>query len=156
MRSPYLTPSDRMRFWGYVKKTETCWEWTGFLRGRKPGQYGGFQLGRKCYLAHRISWIICHGKDLSADACVCHHCDNTTCVRPDHLFVGTQRDNTHDMIAKGRAKNVIADRLRARSSCIKGHPWSEANTHWVRQRKGDLRRVCRTCGRDYWRRKAEK
>ena len=84
-------------FWKKVNKTDGCWEWTGtFIKNG----YGHFTMHRKKYLAHRFS-VMLDGRDPTG-LLVCHKCDNTKCVRPDHLFVGTQQDNVTDMMNKGR------------------------------------------------------
>lgn len=86
------------RFWEKVNKTETCWLWTGPLfRGR--GML--YKMGRKMMYANRVSWMIHHG-DIPTGLNVLHTCDVGHCVRPDHLFLGTQTDNIADMMAKGR------------------------------------------------------
>jgi len=97
------------RFWAKVKKDpEGCWEFvgrTGKVRGsslEKGGGYAFFGWRGKIMKGHRVSWILEHG-EIPAGMCVCHHCDNTRCVRPDHLFLGTQKDNMRDMYKKGRA-----------------------------------------------------
>jgi hypothetical protein len=87
------------RFWSKVRKTETCWLWTGANSGRK-WPYG--LLGGKPMLkAHHISWEI-HNGPVPEGAWVLHKCDVTLCVNPDHLFLGTAADNTADMMVKGR------------------------------------------------------
>lgn len=91
------------RFWKKVEMIpfHTCWEWTACIRPdgygsfRKPGWKGG------TILAHRYSYAL-HFGSIQNDLCVCHKCDNRSCVRPDHLFLGTYMDNIHDMIKKGR------------------------------------------------------
>lgn len=93
--------TDEERFWLFVKKDghpKCCWEWTG---ARVDDRYGNFVFHWKSMLAHRISWIISNG-DLPDDIYVCHTCDNGLCVNPDHLFLGTQKDNMDDMYSKGR------------------------------------------------------
>lgn len=85
------------RFWSKVDKTETCWLWTGGLT--KDG-YGRFWYhGNRS--AHRVIFELLFGT-IAPTLNVCHHCDVRRCVRPDHLFVGTQSDNIKDCWAKGR------------------------------------------------------
>src|SRR3990167_7322581 len=98
-----LDPVDR--FWTLVQKTEACWLWTGSLfqnigygQSQSHSKRGPF-VGVSS--AHRMSWIIAYGK-IPKGLHVCHHCDNRQCVRPDHLFVGTAKDNMRDCVNKHR------------------------------------------------------
>jgi len=75
-----------------------CWEWVG---AQKPRGYGNLRFQKTYYLAHRFSYGIYKG-DVPEDKLVCHTCDNPSCVNPNHLFLGTAKDNTQDMIEKGR------------------------------------------------------
>ena len=94
------------RFWGKIDKqvsntfynNQRCWIWT-----EKPNDtgYGYIRIKGKGYLAHRLSWLLQYG-ELDDSACVLHHCDNRLCVNPNHLFLGTRRDNVLDMVSKGR------------------------------------------------------
>jgi hypothetical protein len=90
------------RFWSKVAKSDGCWEWTA---ARLPAGYGKFckgKAGAGWVLAHRASWQMEHG-DIPSGVVVCHRCDNRRCVRPEHLFLGTQLDNVRDCVAKGRS-----------------------------------------------------
>lgn len=85
-------------------KGPDCWEVQGAKVG--PNGYGQVFLGREYgkllrVYAHRLAWELTYGV-IPAGQCVLHKCDNPRCVRPDHLFLGTQRDNIHDAIKKGR------------------------------------------------------
>ena len=87
-------------FWSLVDKDEGCWVWKGnrFISGK--GSFWDRRQG-KARLAHRVAWELAKGP-IPDGLCVCHHCDNPPCVRPDHLFIGTQKDNMQDASRKGR------------------------------------------------------
>jgi len=93
------------RFWRMVEKAEGCWLWAG---GKRPNGYGQISEGGKgsrSLSAHRLSYELHHGP-IPPGLVVMHSCDNPSCVNPDHLSVGTYKENTQDMIAKGRKRTV--------------------------------------------------
>lgn len=93
------------RFWKYVNKRENdeCWEWVGSVDSKGYGKIldeGGAKNG-KLLAAHRVSYMIHYG-NIPNGLYVCHKCDNKKCINPNHLFLGTAKDNTQDMINKNR------------------------------------------------------
>jgi hypothetical protein len=97
------TPSLRARFWKHVDRTDTCWLWAG---ARRPDGYGQFSVASgKSFLVHRLIWEWTHGS-IAAGMQVCHACDVRHCVRPDHLFLGSNAENQFDRYLKGRDKHT--------------------------------------------------
>lgn len=82
----------------YKVSERGCWEWLGY-KTRKG--YGTQRFGGKKILAHRYSYELYNGK-IPDGLCICHKCDNPSCVNPDHLFLGTIQENNLDCIKKGR------------------------------------------------------
>lgn len=101
------TPIER--WWAFVDiRGYGCWEWTG---GRNGRGYGVFHYQGRTRIATRAYFTLTQGP-LPRGVCVLHRCDNPPCVRPDHLFLGTHKDNTADMQAKGRGNYATGERVR--------------------------------------------
>lgn len=86
------------RFWKRVDKTGDCWVWKGPKVGNGYGKVG--YKGRTAR-ANRVSWELANGP-IPDGMMVCHKCDNPSCVRPDHLFLGSVVENNSDKQEKGR------------------------------------------------------
>jgi len=109
----YRNSSLEDRFWARVDRDpDGCWEWTG---ARWVEGYGRLSLGPGVgpKKAHRLSWELHYGA-IPDGLDVLHRCDNPPCVRPDHLFVGTQADNMRDARAKHRWDKALRRQKIAR------------------------------------------
>lgn len=101
-----------------------CWLWTG---ARDPKGYGRFALANSGGLAHRASWVLFVGPIPDATPHVCHECDNPSCVRPDHLYLGTRTDNMADAASKGRIVTPFSNpEWRRRHATRKGDQIAQA------------------------------
>lgn len=87
-------------------KTDGCWNWTA---NKYRSGYGQFGYGGLTQQAHRVAYQLYIGP-IPDGLCVLHRCDNPGCVRPDHLFLGTQADNVHDCIGKGRKVSSFGEK----------------------------------------------
>lgn len=91
-----------VRFWSKVAQAGPgdCWPWIA-RRNAARGGYGAFDdEHRHTWRAHRYAFFLMHGY---APALVRHTCDNPACCNPAHLLEGTQQDNAHDMVSRGRS-----------------------------------------------------
>jgi hypothetical protein len=78
--------------------SESCHPWKAY---RNRAGYGRLNDRGVCKLAHRVAWELSYGS-IPTGALVCHSCDNPACCNPHHLFLGSHKDNTSDMVSKGR------------------------------------------------------
>ena len=103
-RQPIL---ERFLKFVVVEEGTGCWLWTGATKGHMG--YGNFNFDGTSIAAHRASWLMFRG-DIPNGLFVCHHCDVPTCVNPDHLWLGSAKDNNRDRDAKGRQKTQKGER----------------------------------------------
>jgi len=95
------------RFEAKINKTDGCWEWTASCAGAGYGQMK-LPKQRKQEYSHRLAYMIYKGP-IAEGQFVCHTCDNTKCCNPDHLFLGTQKENLRDMASKGRSTHGVTN-----------------------------------------------
>jgi hypothetical protein len=111
------------RFWSKVDTSGDCWLWKA---GKFEKGYGAFKFQGKLWKAHRFAWFLEHGP-IPPAAQVNHHCDTPGCVKPEHLYLGSQLDNRRDAVrrqrtAKGRrngARKNVGRTTYARSGSSK-------------------------------------
>lgn len=107
-----------------------CWLW---LKSSDANGYGQMTIQYKSVKAHRLSYMMFVGP-IAKGLLVCHHCDNGMCIRPDHLFLGTDLDNRMDCIAKGRFNpNKGESNGRAKLK--------EENVRFIREERGKRPRL---------------
>jgi len=138
---PPITDVVRAYFDARVERIpfDTCWHWTGTLSQR--GQYGLLNVPPLSqYRAHRVAWEIYRGPLPADTRSIDHLCRVSDCVNPDHLEVVTQKTNVL------RGVGPTAENAR-KASCLRGHPFTPANTWVFTGKDGYTRRACRECQR---------
>jgi hypothetical protein len=134
----------RVGFWDRVKisaKNE-CWLWTGSRRGNKPLEYGVAWFHGKAVGAHRVAWILTNGPIPTVEGAgnlgvfVLHKCDVPLCCNPEHLYLGSHKQNMRDAAVRERS-------VRFKKYCRHGHPRSPENLYVSKQGL----RTCRICHR---------
>lgn len=111
INNQHTSPSLVDKFTLYTKKSESgCIEWQA---GKTKDGYGIVNFDGKTKLAHRVAYELFNGPtNLN---CVCHKCDNPSCVNPKHLFLGLHHENMGDMKQKGRRKGICVGELNGRA-----------------------------------------
>jgi len=117
----------------FFKKTIVNGSCIEFVGGKIGGGYGRVNFNGQRFVAHRLAWELTNGP-IPEGLFVLHKCDNPPCINPDHLFLGTNKDNTQDMLAKGR-------RQTKKLFCKRGH--SMAGDNIIHYANG--KRKCKAC-----------
>lgn len=134
--SPQASLFDR--FWSKVDTSGDCWLWTAAVDRKGYGKIGEGGAGGRTLIASRVGYELQVGP-IPEGMSVLHLCDTPACVRGDHLFLGTQKENLQDMVAKNRGW------WSNRTHCPHGHEYTPENTLIYGVKKPQ--RVCKTCQR---------
>ena len=149
--------NDRFHKRYVVNPITGCWDWQG---GAHSKGYGKISAEGRSLRASRVSWELHYPDKPIGELCVCHTCDRPICVNPEHLFLGTHKDNAHDAFQKGRRKSRVpkARKFRGfigpkrpkgrplrRDTCKHGHAMTEENTYRWKRKDGGENKMCRAC-----------
>ena len=107
---PAIDPVERFMRFVSPEPNTGCWLWTGAIG---TCGYGQFLMGGKTRTASRAAYLMFVGQ-IGAGLCVCHRCDERSCVSPAHLFLGSELDNVRDRVRKGRSARNTGDSNGAR------------------------------------------
>lgn len=139
-----------------------CWIWMGRVNDQGYGRTYRGSRNPSGILVHRLAYALANGLDpwsLDRRQCVRHRCDTPSCINPDHLVLGTWKENVHD--AKNRGRHAVAFHEvdgKIVGTCASGHDLSVTGVYdYGVQKSGYRLRVCLECkrqrGREYARRK---
>lgn len=112
------------RFWEKVDKSGDCWIWTG---AKDLCGYGRVSIGGKVCSAHRASYELAYGKIEEPSFEVCHKCDEPACVNPNHLHLGTHKENMREAVIRNRFSK------RARGESHHNSKLSEEDVRFIRE-----------------------
>jgi hypothetical protein len=117
-----------------IKLENGCWEWNRHIN---MYGYGLMCFRKKRELAHRVSYSIFKG-NVPKESLVCHKCDNRKCANPDHLFLGTHKDNTRDMMSKNRHRFLCGEEVSTKlnSSDVKFIFMSDETCYFLAKKFG--------------------
>lgn len=129
--------------WVVINEETGCWEWN-MSRSENRGGYGQKVINYKHYASHRLAWLVFRG-EIEDGLFVCHKCDNPPCCNPDHLFLGTPKENQNDAWSKGR---LALPTNAPRGSQVYGSALTAEQVYEIRQ-KFDAKHSRRQLMRDY-------
>lgn len=127
---PYMPKTLEQKFWEKVEVCDGCWRWHAAKLPSGYGIIGGSKGASKNHYAHRVSYEIHHGP-IPDGMVVMHTCDNPECCNPSHLRTGTYKQNSEDMVSKGRASKgpgfvgELHPRSKLSASCVRAIRKSE-------------------------------
>lgn len=98
-----IKDAEYLRRRSVVNEQTGCHEWIG---AASSFGHGNINVDGKYWKVHRYAWTLARGA-IPDGMCVCHHCDNPPCINPEHLFLGTRKDNSDDMYRKGRGRKSV-------------------------------------------------
>lgn len=101
----------------YIDKNN-CFVWTG---NKTHDNYGRIRIGNKKYRVHRIVYILYYGEIPKNKPYICHKCNNSKCINPEHLYAGTPKDNVRDMINAKRNNHLKGEK----------HPKAKLKKHQI-------------------------
>jgi hypothetical protein len=116
---PYITPETATTPWG-------CWIWTGAAHERG---YGRIRWRGRIRSTHRVAFEVFYKEVPPDDKLVLHTCDEARCINPDHLYLGTQRDNMQDRIARNRVPRSAPQTRAQAEDWIKLHSTQAARAN---------------------------
>ena len=103
-----LNARERLARFVQAGGPDECWLFTGHRNKRGYGFLATMIKGKRYpILAHRLAWVLEHGREVPDDKIICHSCNSPSCCNPKHLYLGTPKTNSADMVRAGRSVSTL-------------------------------------------------